>query len=69
LDEINLALYCKLLEVGEVLEFLEKVPKGIDAVLTGRYAPKELLDRADFVNETKDIEYPKEMVTTKGIQY
>jgi cob(I)alamin adenosyltransferase len=66
LDEINLALYCKLLEVKEVLDLLDKIPKKTDVVLTGRFAPKELLDRADFVNEIVDVKYPKEMVTTKG---
>lgn len=69
LDEINLAVYCKLLDVKEVLEFLDKIPKKTDVVLTGRYAPKELIERAEFVNEVKDIKYPEEMVTTKGIQY
>ncbi|MCK4424426.1 cob(I)yrinic acid a,c-diamide adenosyltransferase [Candidatus Bathyarchaeota archaeon] len=69
LDEINLAVYCKLLDVKEVLEFLDKIPKKTDVVLTGRYAQKELIERAEFVNEVKNIKYPEEMVTTKGIQY
>jgi cob(I)alamin adenosyltransferase len=69
LDEINLALHCKLLDVKDVLEFLDKIPKRTDVVLTGRYAPKELIDRAEFVNEIVDIKHPAEMVTTKGIQY
>ncbi|MGB8780959.1 MAG: cob(I)yrinic acid a,c-diamide adenosyltransferase [Candidatus Bathyarchaeia archaeon] len=69
LDEINLALYCQLLDIREVLKLLEKIPENTDVVLTGRYAPKELLDRADFVNEVKDIKSPKDLVTTKGIQY
>lgn len=69
LDEINLALYCKLLDVKEVLEFLKNIPKKTDVVLTGRYAPKELVERAEFVNEVVDVKYPKKMVTTKGIQY
>jgi cob(I)alamin adenosyltransferase len=69
LDEINLALHCQLLNVREVLEFLDEIPKATDVVLTGRYAPKELFERADFVNEVRDIKYPKGMVTTKGIQY
>ena len=69
LDEINLALHCKLLDVKEVLEFLDRIPKRTDVVLTGRYAPKELIDRAEFVNEIVDIKHPAEMVTTKGIQY
>jgi len=69
LDEINLALYCKLLDVDEVLKFLDKVPKKTDVVLTGRYAPKKLIERANFVNEIKDIKHPKRIVTTRGIQY
>jgi cob(I)alamin adenosyltransferase len=69
LDEINLALYCGLLEVKEVLEFLNHIPKKTDVVLTGRYAPNDLSERADFVNEVQDIKHTKEMITTKGIQY
>jgi cob(I)alamin adenosyltransferase len=69
LDEINLVLYCKLLDVKEVLQFLDEIPKKTDVVLTGRYAPQELVERAEFVNEVIGVKYPKEMVTTKGIQY
>lgn len=69
LDEVNLALHCKLLDVKEVLAFLDKIPKKTDVVLTGRYAPKELVDRAEFVNEVIDVKYPKGTVTTRGIQY
>jgi cob(I)alamin adenosyltransferase len=69
LDEINLALHCRMLEIEEVLEFLDSVPDETDVVLTGRYAPKKLIDRADFVNEVKDLKHPEEMVTTEGIQY
>jgi cob(I)alamin adenosyltransferase len=69
LDEINLVLYCQLLDTKEVLEFLNKIPKKTDVVLTGRYAPEELVERAQFVNEIVDVKYSEEMVTTKGIQY
>ncbi len=69
LDEINLALHCKLLDVKEVLKFLDKIPRKTDVVLTGRFAPKELIDRADFVNEIVDVKHQEETVTTKGIQY
>jgi cob(I)alamin adenosyltransferase len=69
LDEINLALHCKLLSVKEVLQFLDRIPKKTDVVLTGRFAPQELVKRAEFVNEVIDVKSSKEMVTTKGIQY
>jgi cob(I)alamin adenosyltransferase len=69
LDEICLALYSKLLEINDVLEVLKKIPKRTTVVLTGRYAPKELIDRADFVNEIIDSKYPQNIPPTKGIQY
>jgi cob(I)alamin adenosyltransferase len=69
LDEVNLALHCKLLDVKEVLKFLDKMPRKTDVVLTGRFAPIELVKRAEFVNEIITIKYPEEMVTTRGIQY
>ena len=69
LDEINLALHCHMLDIDEVIEFLDNIPEESDVVLTGRYAPKKLIDRADFVNEVKDLKHPEEVVTTEGIQY
>jgi len=69
LDEVNLALHCKLLNVKDVLKFLDKMPRKTDVVLTGRFAPIELVKRAEFVNEIIAIKYPEEMVTTRGIQY
>jgi cob(I)alamin adenosyltransferase len=69
LDEINLALHCRMLETGDVLELLDTIPEETDVVLTGRYATKKLIDRADFVNEVKDLKHPREIVTTEGIQY
>src|SRR3972149_812414 len=63
LDEINLALDCKLLDVNEVIEFLKTVPKETNVVLTGRRAPQELIEFSDFVNEVKDIKHPKEIPT------
>ena len=69
LDEINLAVYWKLLEVKEVLELLDNVPKETTVVMTGRYAPQELIDKADFVNIIQDVKMPKHFKLTKGIQY
>jgi len=69
LDEINLAVHCKLLDVKKVLELLDNIPKETEVVLTGRYAPKELIDRADVVNEVVEVKAPKKLPTTKGIQY
>jgi cob(I)alamin adenosyltransferase len=58
-----------MLDIDEVMTFLDSIPEETDVVLTGRYAPKQLIDRADFVNEVKDIKHLEETVTTEGIQY
>jgi len=69
LDEINLAVHCKLLKVDDVVALLDLVPRRTHVVLTGRFAPKELIERTDFVNEIVDIKHPAKIPTTKGIQY
>ncbi len=69
LDELNLALYCKLLDVKDVIKFLDNLPKSTDVVITGRHAPRELIKRADFVNEIKAVKMPKKLKSRAGIQY
>ena len=69
LDEVNLAVHTKLLNVNDVLAILDLIPKRTQVVLTGRYAPKELIQRADFVNEVVAVKAPQQVPTTKGIQY
>jgi cob(I)alamin adenosyltransferase len=72
LDEINLAVKIGLLDIDDVLEFLDKVPKGITVYMTGRYAPKKLMARADYVTEIKAVKHPPTNVKGKakrGIDY
>ena len=71
LDEINIAIHYGLLEKESVLSFLGKVPEKTVVVLTGRYAPKDILDKADFVNEINDVKHPLEdgIEAKEGIQY
>jgi cob(I)alamin adenosyltransferase len=57
LDELNIALYFKLLEVNEVVELIKNKPDNIELVITGRYAPKEILEAADLVTEMKEIKH------------
>jgi len=38
-------------------------------VMTGRLAPKELVDRAEFVNIVQEVKMPKQFELTEGIQY
>lgn len=69
LDEINYAVAWNLLDVGKVLDLLENIPENTTVVLTGRYAPEKLIERAEFVNEVKEIKSPEELPYKKGIQY
>lgn len=71
LDEVNLAVGAKLLTEKEVLNILKKIPKKTTVVLTGRWATKALIKRADFVNNIKDVKHPyrKGIPAAKGIQY
>ena len=57
LDEINTALYFKLLEVNDVLGLMRSKPPAVELVLTGRYAPEEVIDAADLVTEMKEIKH------------
>ncbi|MEJ5327514.1 MAG: cob(I)yrinic acid a,c-diamide adenosyltransferase [Candidatus Bathyarchaeia archaeon] len=69
LDEICLAVQWKLLDVHDVLKLLDNVPEETTVVMTGRLAPKELIDRADFVNIVELVKMPEAFKLTEGIQY
>jgi cob(I)alamin adenosyltransferase len=69
LDEIALAVQWKLLDVKDVLALLDNVPDETTVVMTGRLAPKELVDRADFVNVVELVKMPEDFKVTEGIQY
>jgi len=58
LDEVNVAMDFGLISVGDVLELIDKKPPDMELVLTGRYAPKAIIDRADLVTEMKEIKHP-----------
>ncbi|MEN6467235.1 MAG: cob(I)yrinic acid a,c-diamide adenosyltransferase [Syntrophaceae bacterium] len=71
LDEINVALDFKLIPLEEVLELIRNKPDSIDLVLTGRYAPQEVIDLADTVSEVKEIKhhYAKGIKERAGIEF
>lgn len=69
-DEINTALYFKLLTVEEVMAVLDLKPERTEVILTGRYAPQEVIDRADLCTEMKEIKhyYNKGVDARTGIE-
>jgi len=71
LDEINLACHIGLLDPADVVAFLDTVPPKTTVYLTGRFAPKKLIDRADFVTEIRQVKHPmgKGIQARRGIEY
>ena len=70
LDEINCVVAKGLVPLDEILELVKNHGK-VELVLTGRDAPKELMDAADYVNIVNGIKHPwqKGIVARKGIEY
>ena len=58
LDEINIAIKLGYLSENEVLNGINKRPLNTHVVLTGRGAPKSVLEKADLVTEMKLIKHP-----------
>lgn len=71
LDEINIAVHTGLLQVEEVLEFLEEKPPSLHLILTGRDAHPKLIAKADMVTEMKEIKHPFKVgiLAQKGIDF
>ena len=65
LDEITIALKYKLLEVESVVRAVRNRNPRIEVVLTGRYAPNELIELGDVVTEMTEV---KHYFATQGVQ-
>lgn len=65
LDELTIGLFYKLFTVEDVIEILDRRKENVEVVITGRYAPEELIDYADLVTEMKEI---KHYYNTLGIE-
>ena len=71
LDEINVAVDFNLIPLQDVLDLIANRPASVDLILTGRYAPKELIKLADTVSEVKEIKhhYAAGIKDRAGIEY
>jgi len=71
LDEINVAIAWKLLDIDDVLELVRNRPRHLELLLTGRYAVPELLDAADLVTEMVNVKHPyaRGILSRRGIDY
>ena len=74
LDEINNVISLNLISVREVSVFLKLVASRyplVTIILTGRDAPRELIETADLVTEMKDLKHPYEkgIKGKRGLEY
>ncbi len=70
-DEIVGAVFAKVLSLKKALQLILDKPDRLDLVLTGRFAKKELIQKADLVTEMKEIKHPfqKGILAKKGIDF
>ena len=71
LDEVNVALNLRLVRVDEMISLVKSKPKHVELILTGRYAPPEIIEVADLVTEMREVKHPfnKGLTPRKGIEY
>jgi cob(I)alamin adenosyltransferase len=71
LDEINVALDFKLISLPEVIALIKNKPASLDLILTGRYAPPEIIELADTVSKIQEVKhhYNKGIKDRAGIEY
>ena len=70
LDEANIALYYSLFHLNELLELVNSAKTRCEIIITGRYAPQELIEYADLVTEMREIKhyYKKGVSARVGIE-
>lgn len=70
LDEICVCFYFGLLKPEDLMPLLEIKPENVELILTGRYCPDEILDKADLITEMREVKhyYQKGVTSRKGIE-
>ena len=71
LDEIHNALRKRLVQLDDVLDFLKTRPDNVHLVLTGRGAPREILELADTASEVRLVKHAMQagVKATRGIEF
>ncbi len=70
-DEICVAHHFGLVTLDDIMGILDARPEHVELVLTGRNAPRPLLDRADLVTDMREVKHyyaATGVVARKGIE-
>jgi cob(I)alamin adenosyltransferase len=57
LDECIIALHQGLLSLEQLQSLIELRQEGVELILTGRYAPPEIIARADLVTDMQEVKH------------
>jgi cob(I)alamin adenosyltransferase len=70
LDEVCVSIYFGLFSDEEILTFIKQKPENVELILTGRYCPEKLLEKADLVTEMNELKhyYQDGVTSRKGIE-
>ena len=71
LDEFTWAVNLGMVDEAEALEAFRNRPEDLHVLVTGRNAPKALIEMADLVTEMKEVKHPYRagMKAQKGIEW
>jgi cob(I)alamin adenosyltransferase len=71
LDEILVAIKKGLLSTAEVVDLVNRKPQSVELILTGRYAPPEIIEIADLVTEMRLVKHPfrRGIAARRGIEF
>ena len=58
LDEFTYPLHYGWIPVQDAIDVLKQKPEMLHVIITGRYAPEELVEFADLVTEMRKIKHP-----------
>lgn len=70
LDEVCVAIHFGLITTGEVIALMDARPDRVELVLTGRYCPELIVNRADLVTEMREVRhyYTRGVASRRGIE-
>ncbi len=71
LDEVNIAVAWKLVELDEVVRLIQDKPQSVELILTGCHVDNKLIELADLVTECLKIKHPYDrgIMARAGIDY
>lgn len=71
LEEFNIALREGYIDLDELLSIIDRLDEVTHVLITGRGAPKRLIQKADMVTEMKEIKHPFQTGkrARKGIEF